>query len=148
MQVEYLRHLNKTTQPYPGIVELLSKMRQRGMRLAVLSNKPDEFTAQCVTEFFGDAAFEPILGLRANRPRKPDPALITAHVLPKFAILQSRDILMVGDTELDIHFAKASGMACCWAAYGFGDAERCRALQPEHEIAGIEDLPAVVAGAA
>jgi phosphoglycolate phosphatase len=52
-----------------------------------------------------------------------------------------RRMLMVGDTETDIVFAKASGIACCWASYGYGDMGRCRALAPQYEIAGIADLP-------
>src|SRR5690242_11628205 len=74
MQVEYLRHLNKTAQPYPGIPELVGELRSRGLRLAVLSNKPDEYAARCIAEFFPDQPFNPILGLSPNRPRKPDPA--------------------------------------------------------------------------
>jgi phosphoglycolate phosphatase len=58
--------------------------------------------------------------------------------------MQSRQILMVGDTELDILFAKKSGMSCCWVSYGYGDAQRCRALKPEHEIASIAELPMLV----
>jgi phosphoglycolate phosphatase len=51
---------------------------------------------------------------------------------------------MVGDTATDILFARASGMPCCWASYGYGDVERCRALDPEHEISSIEELPALL----
>jgi phosphoglycolate phosphatase len=54
---------------------------------------------------------------------------------------------MVGDTETDIQLAKNSGMACCWASYGYGEAERCRALEPEYEISSIAELPALVHGA-
>jgi hypothetical protein len=35
-------------------------------------------------------------------------------------------------------------MPCCWASYGYGDVERCRALDPEHEISSIEELPALL----
>jgi phosphoglycolate phosphatase len=54
-------------------------------------------------------------------------------------------ILAVGDTEVDILLAKRAGIVCCWASYGYGEAERCRQLKPEHEISSIEQLPALVA---
>jgi phosphoglycolate phosphatase len=119
MQVEYVRHLNKTTQPYPGIAELLSALQQRGMRLAVLSNKPDEFTAQCVTEFFGAALFAPILGLRADRPRKPDPAG-ALEIAARWALTSSR-VLYLGDSGTDMRTAAAAGMFAVGVLWGYRD---------------------------
>jgi phosphoglycolate phosphatase len=52
--------------------------------------------------------------------------------------------LIVGDTETDILFAKAAGIASCWASYGYGEPERCRNLRPDHVITTIEQLPALV----
>ena len=51
---------------------------------------------------------------------------------------------MVGDTEIDIQFAKASGISCCWASYGYGDKARCRKLEPEYRIDSIAELPALI----
>jgi len=52
---------------------------------------------------------------------------------------------VVGDTEIDILLARRTGIPCCWASYGYGETERCRALKPEYEISSIEQLPALVA---
>jgi phosphoglycolate phosphatase len=49
-------------------------------------------------------------------------------------------MLMIGDTEADIKFAHASEIACCWAAYGFGDRQHCMALSPEYIIEHIDEL--------
>ena len=49
----YGEHWNDTTCPYPGICDLLDELSRRGIQLAVLSNKPDEFTRLCVAEHFG-----------------------------------------------------------------------------------------------
>ena len=83
------------------------------------------------------------VGDEPGLPLKPDPALIVHHILPRYPHLRRERLLMVGDTEMDIQFAKAGGISCCWASYGYGETERCRALAPEYEISSIEALPAL-----
>ena len=85
-----------------------------------------------------------IFGDEPGLPKKPDPAIVLDHILPRYTDLQRTQILIVGDTEVDIRFAKSAGLASCWASYGYGAAERCRALRPEHEIADIRELPSLV----
>jgi phosphoglycolate phosphatase len=117
MSVEYERHLNQTAQPYPGIPELLAGLKSRGFRIAVLSNKPDEFAARCIRGFFGPGIFEPILGLRPDRPRKPDPAgalEIAAHWG-----MQSRRIVYLGDSGTDMITAVHAGMFPIGVLWGY-----------------------------
>jgi phosphoglycolate phosphatase len=122
MQVEYLHHLNQTARPYPGIPELLEKLRRRSLRLAVLSNKPDEFTTRCVTEFFPAGQFDPILGLRSDRPRKPDPSgalEIAAH----WGLAATR-VIYLGDSGTDMQTAVRAGMFPVGVLWGYrGEAE-------------------------
>jgi phosphoglycolate phosphatase len=47
---------------------------------------------------------------------------------------------MVGDTEADLRFARAVGIRSCWASYGYGDGDACRALAPDYEIAAFPEL--------
>jgi phosphoglycolate phosphatase len=130
--------------PFPGAAEVLRALHVGGMTCIVVSNKG----SGAIRRSLDEAQFSPFIDLvladEAGLPKKPDPALITDHVLPSYSGLQSRQILMVGDTATDILFARASDMPCCWASYGYGEAERCRALAPEHEISSIEELPALV----
>jgi phosphoglycolate phosphatase len=72
--------------------------------------------------------------------------LLTDHIAPKFSHIAKTRTLMIGDTEVDIRFAQASGIACCWAAYGFGNRQRCMALSPRYRIDNIDKLPAIVSG--
>jgi phosphoglycolate phosphatase len=85
-----------------------------------------------------------VFGDEPNLPKKPDPAILTGHILPRYPDLRQDHILIVGDTETDILFAKAAGVASCWASYGYGEPERCRELKPDHVITTIEQLPALV----
>jgi phosphoglycolate phosphatase len=119
MKVEYVRHLNQTAQPYPGIVQLLPLLRKRGLHLAVLSNKPDEFTTRCVVDIFGSELFDPILGLRADRPRKPDPAG-ALEIAARWGVAPAA-ILYLGDSGTDMQTAAAAGMFSVGVLWGYRD---------------------------
>jgi phosphoglycolate phosphatase len=117
MQGEYLRNLNKTTRPYPGIPELLAELKQRSFLSAVLSNKPDEFTASCIKEYFGRDQFDPIIGLRSGRPRKPDPAG-ALEIAARWST-PPEDIAYLGDSGTDMETAKAAGMFPIGVLWGY-----------------------------
>jgi phosphoglycolate phosphatase len=130
--------------PYAGARDVLQELHGGGAKCLIVSNKGVAAIRRSIEECRLGPFVDLILADEPGMPRKPDAALITKYVLPRYSRLQSRQILMVGDTETDILFARASGMACCWVSYGYGEAERCRALGPEHEISTIEELPALV----
>jgi phosphoglycolate phosphatase len=119
MQVEYPRHLNQTAQPYPGVLELLAELRRRELLLGILSNKPDEFTARCVADFFPDGLFNPILGLSPDRPRKPNPA--GAFEIARRWDLPHARILYLGDSGTDMETAVAAGMFPVGVLWGYRD---------------------------
>jgi phosphoglycolate phosphatase len=130
--------------PFAGTEDTLQLLHAAGAINVVVSNKGiaaiHQSLDQCRLSGFVDVVFGDEPGL----PKKPDPAIILDHILPRYVRLQKERILMVGDTEVDIVFAKNAGISCCWASYGYGDAGRCRTLRPEHEIGGITELPALV----
>ena len=72
--LDYGRNWNIKTKPYPGISEMLDLLKKHEFRLAVLSNKPEEFTQECVRRFFPRWKFDAVLGASKNIPHKPDPA--------------------------------------------------------------------------
>ena len=69
----YGRGWNVASRPYDGIPELLDGIVSRGLGMAVLSNKPDVFTRQCVDEYLARWPFRAVFGDREGVPRKPDP---------------------------------------------------------------------------
>jgi len=73
MRAHYEAHWSDLTRPYPGIPELVGELGRRGLKLAVLSNKPDPFTKQLVTHYFRGQPFAAVRGQRPDRPLKPDP---------------------------------------------------------------------------
>ncbi len=114
---EYARRWNVKTRPYDGVSELLDALAARRVRMAVLSNKPDEFTQKCVAELLPSWTFDKVLGHRDGTPRKPDSAgalQIAAHWG-----LPPSEIAYLGDTAIDMQTAHAAGMYSVGALWGF-----------------------------
>lgn len=117
---EYLLHWADTTVPYPGIPELLRSLTERGIVLAVISNKADEFTRVAVAQMLSEFTFVAVSGARPMVPKKPDPA-----VALKLAVslgIEPRDVVFLGDTDIDMKTARAAGMRPMGALWGFRDA--------------------------
>jgi phosphoglycolate phosphatase len=89
-----------------------------------------------------------VLGDEPGIPKKPDPVLFNEHIFPRYANVDRERILMVGDTDVDIQFARNSGIASCWVRYGYGDAKKCERLMPEYQASGIVEIPSFVGTAA
>jgi phosphoglycolate phosphatase len=112
---------NVETRPYDGVSELLAAIAERGLKMAVLSNKPHDFTRGCVAEYFPDVPLDPVLGLREGVPRKPDPA--GALEIAETLGLAPARFLYLGDTAVDMKTALAAGMEPVGALWGFRSRE-------------------------
>lgn len=113
----YAECWNVQTRPYDGIEDLLAALVGRGVRLAVLSNKPDVFTKLCVREYFPRFPFAAVLGQRDGTPRKPDPA--AAREIAAAMDLAPERFVYLGDTAVDMQTALAAGMFPVGALWGF-----------------------------
>src|SRR5580704_8349090 len=141
----YLDEGAPLTKPFVGARDALQDIHARGTKCVVVSNKGIVAIRQSLDQSQLSSFVDLVFGDEPGLPKKPDPAILVDHILPRYAPLQRQQILVVGDTEIDILLAKRTGSPCCWASYGYGETERCRQLEPEHEISGIEQLPALAA---
>jgi phosphoglycolate phosphatase len=105
------------TQPYEGVPEMLDMLTARKLKLAVLSNKPDDFTKRCVRELLSRWTFHIVLGYQDGISAKPDSAG-ALQIAEQFGI-PSGDILFLGDTSVDMKTAVAAGMYPVGALWGF-----------------------------
>lgn len=117
MRAEYGRRWRDKTRPYPGIPELLDALQERSLRLAILSNKPDDFTRLIVARLLPHWRIDAVMGLRPGWPRKPDPA--GALAIARDLGLPPAAFLYVGDTDTDMRTAKAAGMFAVGVLWGF-----------------------------
>lgn len=114
--------------PYPGISEMLRKMKEHGLSLGVLSNKPDRQAVHVVEEIFGKGMFDHIQGQKEGVPRKPDPAALLS-IAEEFGV-PSSETLYIGDSEVDGATGKAAGMDTVLVSWGFRSRDVLEAAGP------------------
>lgn len=118
--------------PYDGIRELLAALKERGVKLAVLSNKPHAETINVVESLFGRGYFDVLQGQKESVPIKPSPEGVF-QILEQLG-LQAEDILYLGDTATDMKTGKSAGAYTVGALWGFRKREE---LEESHADAII-----------
>ena len=114
---EYGRRWDRKTRPYEGVREMLDGVTVRGVRVSILSNKPDDFARLVVERLLAEWSFEVVLGARESAPLKPDPA--GALQVAREMALPPEQFLYVGDAATDMRTARAAGMFPVGAVWGF-----------------------------
>lgn len=125
MRTAYSNRWNNHSRPYAGIAELLSALTARGIKRAVLSNKPDDFTKMMVAVLFPACSFDEIVGSTPSAPIKPDPTSALA-IAARLGIHPS-EFLFLGDSGVDMETAKAAGMCPVGVLWGFRPARELSA---------------------
>ena len=113
----YNAHSLDKTRPYDGIVEAVGKLREAGMKLAVISNKPEHATKSTIASTFPEGLFDFLAGAKPGVPLKPDPAIVRI-VLDEFGI-SPEEAFFVGDTSVDLATAKNARCPSIGVTWGF-----------------------------
>ena len=109
------------TRPYPQIPAALDELAKRGVRLAILSNKPDSFTRQMAAELLPSWNFDHVMGSSPERPRKPNPQ--PALMISAEMGIPPAEFLYLGDSGVDMKTARAAGMFAVGALWGLRPAD-------------------------
>lgn len=113
----YNEHPLEKTKPYPGMRELLTVLKGRKIKTAVLSNKPESVLVQVIETLFPAGSFNSIRGERFDGLRKPDPTLV-------WDLLAEMDrsphnTIFAGDSEIDMETARSAGCYPLGVSWGF-----------------------------
>lgn len=114
----YMAHSLDTTQPYPGIIDVLTELKARGKNVAVVSNKLDEATKALCQHFFGDLV-DVAVGECKGIKRKPAPDTVNEVLLQLRT--DNKRAVYIGDSDVDVETARNSGMPCISVLWGFRD---------------------------
>ncbi len=114
----YNKHCLDHTRPYDGILELMSELKSREFKLAIVSNKIDSAVKELHQRFFSDYV-DIALGEKDGIRRKPEPDMVRA-VVDELAGKEAK-IIYVGDSEVDCQTAKNAGIPCISVLWGFRD---------------------------
>lgn len=120
-QKQYETHNAVKTHAYPGITELLQALNERGLKVCVLSNKPDADTQNVVHHYFPTIKFDAIQGQKESIPVKPDPA--GAIMIARKLGTDPSDFAYLGDTYVDMTCARNAGMHPFGVLWGFRTAQ-------------------------
>ena len=134
----YMQHNLDTTQPYPGIMQLLEQLKAEGKNIAVVSNKFYAATRELCRHFFGDLV--PVaIGEREDIRKKPAPDTVI-EALRELGV-DKEGAVYIGDSDVDIMTAKNSGMPCVSVLWGFRDKEFLLEHGAKTLISKPEDMP-------
>jgi phosphoglycolate phosphatase len=138
MRERYTAHCFEQTRLYPGIAEVVAALAKRGYKLAVLSNKPDDFTKRMIAYYFQPMPFSVVRGQLPDVPLKPDPSA-ALQIAGELGVPASQ-WLYLGDTNTDMRTARAAGMYPVGVLWGFRDREELVASGAKHILAKPEDV--------
>ena len=130
----YIRYQNTETKPFPGVMELLSTLQERGIRTAIVTNKPYEAAEEVAKTYF-PGLMDFTVGIRQGEAVKPDPH--TALEAMRHFGVSPEECLYVGDSDTDVETAKNAGVRCLSAAWGY----RGQAFLKEHGATTVIEQP-------
>ncbi|MEJ8815051.1 phosphoglycolate phosphatase [Variovorax ureilyticus] len=137
-QHHYLAINGQHADVYDGVVEGLSALRARGLRLACLTNKPTAFARPLLATKGLDAFFEVMFGGDAFERKKPDP-LPLLKACEALATSPART-LMVGDSSNDAKAARAAGCPVVLVSYGYNHGEPVRGVDADGFVDSLAEL--------
>lgn len=123
---------------YEGIPEMLKALKDRGIHLAVLSNKPDRQTVKVVKEIFGDNIFDYAQGQKDGIRRKPAPDGVW-YLMEQMQV-SKEECLYIGDSEVDAATGKNAGLKTIGVLWGFRDRKTLETAGADHLIERPEEL--------
>lgn len=127
-------------EPYPHVIESLHELKDKGIKIAVFSNKPHESAVNVVETIFGKGLFDHVQGQTDRIPIKPDPAGVY-EILKEFGV-KKEECLYFGDTNTDMMTGHNAGLYTVGVTWGF----RPRAELEEYKADCIIDSAADIPG--
>ena len=114
----YMQHCLDTTCPYPGIMDALARLKEKGMMLAIVSNKMQVATEELRQHFFSQY-IDVAIGESAAIRKKPAPDTVNEALC--LLGISHDEAIYVGDSDVDIDTARAAMMPCASVLWGFRD---------------------------
>lgn len=134
-------HNADKSQPYPGIPELLEQMQEKGMQLAVASNKYQAATEKLIAHYFPNIRFTAVFGQREGINVKPDPTVV--FDILKIAQVAKEEVLYVGDSGVDMQTAANAGVTACGVTWGFRPRAELETFHPAHVVEQASEIAAI-----
>lgn len=134
----YGEHATDHTSPYEGIRDMLVKLHENGVALAVATNKYQAAVDRIIPHFFPDIPFVAVMGQVEDRPVKPDPSIVFA-ILNKYPTPKA-DVLYVGDSAVDMETARRACIESVGVTWGFRPVSELRGAYADHIVSATTEI--------
>ncbi len=138
-QKYYLEHCNEKTGPYDGVREAMKQLKDKGYKMAIVSNKPDSAVKELRDKYFGEY-LNVAIGDKEGRRRKPYPDSVFAAIEELGS--DHDECIYIGDSEVDFLTAENSGLPCISCLWGFRTQEELMSngVDPENFIKSPDEI--------
>ena len=141
--VAYYRiHMEDKTEVYPGMIELLKALKEKGLKIAVATNKVHIAVAPLMAKYFPNIQFDSMIGQREGVPVKPHPQIM--FDILKETGCQPSEALHVGDTATDMQLAHRAGIESVGVLWGYRPLEELQEASARHIIKHPLDLLKII----
>lgn len=138
----YINHIDIHTRPYDGMEDVVKMLHQRGVKLAVASNKFQTGTEKLIRKFFPDIEFVAIYGQQEGVPLKPDTQLV--DMIIRKAGVDRSECVMVGDSCVDMQTAHNAGITSIGVSWGFRPRTELEENRADHIADSAEQLAEIL----
>ncbi len=138
----YDKTFNVKTRLYDEIPQLLDKLKELDYKIAILTNKPYQFTMKFVEELLSEWEFDIVLGNYEGLPKKPDPT--GAKKITEHFGLDPSEIVYLGDSDVDMITAEKAGFLPVGVLWGFRDSEELLSSGAKHLIKNPLELMNII----
>lgn len=135
---QYQQHLYGQSRLYPGVKECLADLRERGLALGLVTNKPERFIAPLLTALGIAEDFAVVVGGDTLAQKKPHPAPLL-HAAQQLSV-EPAAALMVGDSRNDVLAARRAGMSVVCVPYGYNHGEDIHLTSPDAVVEDLREL--------
>lgn len=133
-QREFAIHSMDGVGPYDGILDMLKSLKEEGIKIAVLSNKPHVRTIENIETVFGKGYFDHIQGEMESQgvKKKPDPSGV--YQVMDSLDMEKEDCLYIGDTNTDMMTGRNAGLTTVGVTWGFRPEEELKSFDPAYIV--------------
>lgn len=121
----YTAHLNDYTKPYDGIIELLTELKSRNVKMGIVSNKFDEGVKELAHKYF-NGLISHAVGTSETIKKKPSPDAV--YALIKELNAENETNYYVGDSDVDINTANNANIPCISVSWGFFSRQKLESI--------------------
>lgn len=140
--VQYVLVQKDKTRPYEGIIDLLTDLNKNGIKIAVISNKPQNDVERIVDYYFKGVKFDAIVGATPNVPIKPDPQVVFNTINLLHADMKKT--LYIGDSDVDMKTAKNSKLDSIGVLWGFRTKEELEKENAMYIVSTTDEIKKII----